>query len=225
MRRKNSAPGTHNDGHHQQQQPQRVLQPRVSAHRTTLTHTAAGRFTVVSPRTLHRTSPRTAGESFVAVSTAGQTRRHVQLPGKNLHSSQAPLMTHHISQLLHAANTTTAAIPRDTRRAHALPPRKSRRNQNLVRAFFLHAAPQRVQHGVCVCLAAPIHAEQLCATRESEESNGRERQIAHTQITHIITHTHTQPRNGCTQPQNQKGKQNKKTKRGTTSAHTLSLLP
>ncbi|RNC34119.1 hypothetical protein TcCL_Unassigned03124, partial [Trypanosoma cruzi] len=31
---------------------------------------------------------------------------------------------------------------------------------------------------VLVCLAAPILAEQLCATRESEESNGRERQIA-----------------------------------------------
>ncbi|ESS55960.1 hypothetical protein TCDM_12538 [Trypanosoma cruzi Dm28c] len=44
---------------------------------------------------------------------------------------------------------------------------------------------------VLVCLAAPILAEQLCGTRESEESNGRERQIAHTQITHIITHTHT----------------------------------
>ncbi|ESS62327.1 hypothetical protein TCDM_10015 [Trypanosoma cruzi Dm28c] len=43
-----------------------------------------------------------------------------------------------------------------------------------------------------MCLAAPILAEQLCGTRESEESNGRERQIAHTQITHIITHTHTQ---------------------------------
>ncbi|ESS62046.1 hypothetical protein TCDM_10311 [Trypanosoma cruzi Dm28c] len=50
-----------------------------------------------------------------------------------------------------------------------------------------------MQHSVCVCvcLAAPILAEQLCATRESEESNGRERQIAHTQITNIITHTHT----------------------------------
>ncbi|ESS55904.1 hypothetical protein TCDM_12603 [Trypanosoma cruzi Dm28c] len=53
---------------------------------------------------------------------------------------------------------------------------------------------QRFKHGMCVhvlvCLAAPILAERLCATRESEESNGRERQIAHTQITHIITHTH-----------------------------------
>ncbi|ESS61008.1 hypothetical protein TCDM_11431 [Trypanosoma cruzi Dm28c] len=88
---------------------------------------------------------------------------------------------------------------------------------------------QRLQHGMCVhvlvCLAAPIFAVQLCGTKKTKESNGRERQIAHTQITHIITHTHTQPRNGCTQPQNQKGKQNKKPKRGTTSAHTLSLLP
>ncbi|KAF5213646.1 hypothetical protein ECC02_013819 [Trypanosoma cruzi] len=49
---------------------------------------------------------------------------------------------------------------------------------------------------VLVCLAAPIIAEQLCATRESEESNGRERQIEHTQITHIITHKHTHAARG-----------------------------
>ncbi|RNC39525.1 hypothetical protein TcCL_NonESM11109 [Trypanosoma cruzi] len=38
---------------------------------------------LLSPRTIHRTSPRTAGESFVGKSTAGETPRHVQLLGKN----------------------------------------------------------------------------------------------------------------------------------------------
>ncbi|ESS55583.1 hypothetical protein TCDM_12936 [Trypanosoma cruzi Dm28c] len=101
--------------------------------------------------------------------------------------------------------------------------------ESCVRISGVHSSPQRVQHGLSVCLAAPTPAEQLCGSSESKESNGRKKRIAHTQIPHAITHTHThthtQPRNVCTQPQNQKGKQNKKPKRGTTSAHTLSLLP
>ncbi|KAF5216751.1 hypothetical protein ECC02_010444 [Trypanosoma cruzi] len=77
-----------------------------------------------------------------------------------------------------------------------------------------------MHNGVCVhvCLAAPIISEQLCGTRESEESNGRERQIEHTQITHITTHT--QPAEWVHSNKTQV-KQNKKPKRGTTSAHTL----
>ncbi|ESS61521.1 hypothetical protein TCDM_10889 [Trypanosoma cruzi Dm28c] len=68
-------------------------------------------------------------------------------------------------------------------------------------------------------------AEQLCATKKSKEgTNGRERQIAHTQITHIITHTHTQPRNGCTQPQNQKENKTKSRSVGL-PAHTHSHYP
>ncbi|RNC34305.1 hypothetical protein TcCL_Unassigned02920, partial [Trypanosoma cruzi] len=120
----------------------------------------------------------------------------------------------------HARKTSTRQI------ADSNSSRRSNRSQNPVRACVLSHRPTTcatwlVCVHVLVCLAAPILAEQLCAPRESEESNGRERQIAHTQITHIITHTQTQPRNGCNQPQNQKGKQNRKPKRGTTSAHTL----
>ncbi|ESS60972.1 hypothetical protein TCDM_11469 [Trypanosoma cruzi Dm28c] len=84
-----------------------------------------------------------------------------------------------------------------------------------MRACF-HTAPQRVQHAICmhvlVCLSPPIIAEQLCATRESEESNGRERQIAHTQITHIITHTHTHTRSRGMGALNHKIKKENKTK-------------
>ncbi|KAF5214228.1 hypothetical protein ECC02_013197 [Trypanosoma cruzi] len=74
---------------------------------------------------------------------------------------------------------------------------------------------------VLVCLAAPILAEQLCATRESEESNGKAADSTHANYSYHHTQTHTRsPRNGCSQPQNNE-KQNKKPKRGTTSAHTL----
>ncbi|ESS60552.1 hypothetical protein TCDM_11915 [Trypanosoma cruzi Dm28c] len=76
---------------------------------------------------------------------------------------------------------------------------------------------------VLVCLSAPILAEQLCATRESEESNGRERQIAHTQITHIITHTRSR---GMGAPNHKIKKKNKTKSRSVgRPAHTLSLLP
>ncbi|RNC35804.1 hypothetical protein TcCL_Unassigned01299, partial [Trypanosoma cruzi] len=74
---------------------------------------------------------------------------------------------------------------------------------------------------VCMCLYVwqRRYLQSSCAPQESQKKATAERQIAHTQITHIITHTRS-PRNGCSQPQNNE-KQNKKPKRGTTSAHTL----
>ncbi|KAF5213904.1 hypothetical protein ECC02_013544 [Trypanosoma cruzi] len=74
---------------------------------------------------------------------------------------------------------------------------------------------------VLVCLAAPIIAEQLCATRESEESNGRERQIAHAQITHIITHKHTHAARGMGALNHKTMKNKTKSRSVGRPAHTL----
>ncbi|ESS55278.1 hypothetical protein TCDM_13261 [Trypanosoma cruzi Dm28c] len=66
---------------------------------------------------------------------------------------------------------------------------------------------------MCLCFRQRPHLRSSSADQESKESNGRERQIAHTQIPHAITHTHTRSqRNVCTQPQHKqkkKGKTNK----------------
>ncbi|ESS58874.1 hypothetical protein TCDM_12350 [Trypanosoma cruzi Dm28c] len=74
-----------------------------------------------------------------------------------------------------------------------------------------------------VCLSMSKIAEQLCSKRESEERNGREKRIAHTQITHIITHTRSRGMGAL----NHKIKKENKTKSRSVGrpAHTLSLLP
>ncbi|KAF5216625.1 hypothetical protein ECC02_010578 [Trypanosoma cruzi] len=66
-----------------------------------------------------------------------------------------------------------------------------------------------------------IYFQSSCATQLFKESNGSEKPIAHTQITHIITHKHTHAARGMGALNRKTIKENKKPKRGTTSAHTL----
>ncbi|ESS62812.1 hypothetical protein TCDM_09468 [Trypanosoma cruzi Dm28c] len=78
---------------------------------------------------------------------------------------------------------------------------------------------------VCVCVFVSTYTCRAAVRHKRvQRSNGRERQIAHTQINHIITHTHAAAE-WVYSTTKSKRKQNKKPKRGTTSAHTLSLLP
>ncbi|RNC35458.1 hypothetical protein TcCL_Unassigned01647 [Trypanosoma cruzi] len=138
-------------------------------------------------------------------------------------------MPHHVGQLLHDKKIMSLA--------------RNKTNRDLPSSLLTRAAAAKILyvrsssaltplHIVCgmacvlllVHLQAPIIAEQLCATRESEESNGRERQIAHMQITHIITHKHTHAARGMG-ALNHKTMKNKKSRSVGRPAHTLSLLP
>ncbi|KAF5216480.1 hypothetical protein ECC02_010748 [Trypanosoma cruzi] len=148
--------------------------------------------------------------------------------GSNPHSSQAP-STPTPPTCLHAAKFTPATRRQDTSRSPVLPSRKGSRRQNSVLPCVLndHTPPQRVRHRVCVCACACVFGSAYnCRAavrhkRVRRKQRQREADSTHAQITHIITHKHTRsPRNGCSQPQNNE-KQNKKPKRGTTSAHTL----
>ncbi|EKF99453.1 hypothetical protein TCSYLVIO_009627 [Trypanosoma cruzi] len=52
---------------------------------------------------------------------------------------------------------------------------------------------QHMQHSVCMrlCVYQRLYLQSRCTEhKRAKKGNGRERQIAHTQITHIITHTH-----------------------------------
>ncbi|KAF5217405.1 hypothetical protein ECC02_009706 [Trypanosoma cruzi] len=170
----------------------------------------------------HRhTPPRTAGGSPVDGSTAWEKLRHVQLPeGKqsalvpgtlNAHTTHLPACRH-----LHARNTSTRQIAVSRPPSSQKPPQpQSCASVRPQRSHPSTACPtQSVCVHVLVCLSAPIIAEQLCATRESKESNGRERQIEHTQITHIITHKHTHAGNkmGALNHNTSKPRKKRKTK-------------
>ncbi|ESS62483.1 hypothetical protein TCDM_09849 [Trypanosoma cruzi Dm28c] len=152
---------------------------------------ASSRFTVLSSSSHHPARP---NNPSAYKPTAGDTHRHLQLLIGN-QSTVFPGTLSHTTHWLHATNNTPVVRQQDTSRSPVLPLRKGRRSRNLVNACILsvHTAPQRFKHGMCVHvlvrLSAPTLVKQLCGTRESKESNGRERQIAHTQITHIITHT------------------------------------
>ncbi|RNC56401.1 hypothetical protein TcCL_ESM06045 [Trypanosoma cruzi] len=91
--------------------------------------------------------------------------------------SQAPRMPHHslTPQRQHHAHKKSTRQITDSNSSH-----RSNRSQNLVRACVLSHRPTTcatwlVCMHVLLCLATSIIAEQLCATRESKESNGRKR--------------------------------------------------
>ncbi|RNC39115.1 exo-alpha-sialidase [Trypanosoma cruzi] len=72
-----------------------------------------------------RASPRTAGESPAVKSTAGETRRHVQLLGRNPSALFPGTLSTTPLTGLHAATITPATSRRDKLRAPALPPREA----------------------------------------------------------------------------------------------------
>ncbi|KAF5216477.1 hypothetical protein ECC02_010744 [Trypanosoma cruzi] len=148
--------------------------------------------------------------------------------GSNPHSSQAP-STPTPPTCLHAAKFTPATRRQDTSRSPVLPSRKGSRRQNSVLPCVLndHTPPQRVRHRVCVCACACVFGSAYnCRAavrhkRVRRKQRQREADRTHANYSYHHTQTHTRsPRNGCSQPQNNE-KQNKKPKRGTTSAHTL----
>ncbi|ESS55830.1 hypothetical protein TCDM_12679 [Trypanosoma cruzi Dm28c] len=222
MRRKNSAPGTHSDGHHQQQEPRCVCRysSRVSTQRAAPTQKHNRR----NEKKHNRPSQhqiRASASRFAAVSTAHPqiTPHSRRILRRQIHNGSATsavtavgresLDTHprqakcHTTQL-DACRQNNNRITSQGRTAGSRPPRKSRHSQNTVCALSaftpLHSVCNLAIVEVCtfVCLSTSKIAKQLCSKTESKERNGRERQIAHTHITHIITDTRRQ-RNRCTQ--------------------------
>ncbi|KAF5219589.1 hypothetical protein ECC02_007426 [Trypanosoma cruzi] len=129
----------------------------------------------------------------------------------------------HTTYWLHVANITTAKCQRGKSQSLSLSRNSNRRSHNPVRACILsvHTAPRHVCACACVfgsaynCRAAVRHK------RVRRRQRQREADSTHANYSYHHTQTHTRsPRNGCSQPQNNE-KQNKKPKRGTTSAHTL----
>ncbi|RNC36628.1 hypothetical protein TcCL_Unassigned00383 [Trypanosoma cruzi] len=79
----------------------------------------------------------------------------------------------------HATNITPASRRRQALRVHDLPPRKRSRSRNPVRVCVLsvHATPQRVRHGVCMCLCVwqRLYLRSSCAPQESLKKATAER--------------------------------------------------
>ncbi|ESS61182.1 hypothetical protein TCDM_11237 [Trypanosoma cruzi Dm28c] len=222
MRRKNSAPGTHSDGHHQQQEPRCVCRysSRVSTQRAAPTQ-KHNRRNAKKHNHPSQHQIRASASRFAAVSTAHPqiTPHSRRIPRRQIHNGSAtspftavgresldthPRQAKCDTTQLDACRQNNNRTTQPRRTADSRPPRKSRHSQNTVCAFSaftpLHNVCNLAIVEVCifVCLLTSKIAKQLRSKTESKESNGRERQIAHTQITHIITNTHT-PRNGCTQ--------------------------
>ncbi|EAN80752.1 hypothetical protein Tc00.1047053460061.10, partial [Trypanosoma cruzi] len=89
----------------------------------------------------------------------------------------------HTTQLLHTANRTTATRRRDKSRTQALLARAATAGILYVRSQHSRRSTACAKWRVfVVCVSKPTLAEQLCRKRESEESNGRKKRIAHTQL-------------------------------------------
>ncbi|KAF5216123.1 hypothetical protein ECC02_011139 [Trypanosoma cruzi] len=89
---------------------------------------------------------------------------------------------------------------------------------------------QRLHHSTafivvcaCVCVNANAYRAAVRHKKVQRRNRRREKRIAHTQISHIITHKHTHAARGirALNHKTSNKRKNKKPKRGTTSAHTL----
>ncbi|KAF5220114.1 hypothetical protein ECC02_006910 [Trypanosoma cruzi] len=164
--------------------------------------------------------------------TTTHAHRHTEREGRTVHRKHTATATTSRSHggcvvIRHACAHTEKHQHTKQQNAGFFAPREGLRSHNLVFMCTLsvHTAPQRKRHGVCVCAFMFVSAYTCVAAvrhkRFQRKQRQREADSTHANYSYHHTQTHTRsPRNGCSQPQNNE-KQNKKPKRGTTSAHTL----